>query len=239
MNTLEILVVDDDHDFAESLAEVLEHKGHRVTIANSGEEAIEIFKNHEFELIFMDVKLPGMNGVESLLAIRAIQPTARCYMMAAYSIEQLLQQAVKNGALGILDKPLNLPQLFDLLEKIKSNGLVLVVDDDQDFSETLKESLASGGYKAELAANAEQAFALANINTFDVLLLDLRLPVLNGVEIYLELLKRGHQIPTIIVTAYLDDESAQVATLADKNVLLHITKPFEMDRLLSMIDEIN
>ena len=58
-------------------------------------------------------------------------------------------------------------------------------------------------------------------------------------EIYLELLKRGHQISTIIVTAYLDDESAQVAKLADKNVLLHITKPFQMDRLLSMIANIN
>ena len=239
MNTLEILVVDDDHDFAESLAEVLEDKGHSVATANSGEEAIEIFKKHEFELIFMDVKLPGMNGVESFLAIRAIQPAARCYMMTAYSIEQLLQQAVKNGALGILDKPLNLPQLFDLLEKVKSNGLVLVVDDDQDFSETLKESLASGGYKAVLAANAEQAFSMANNYTFDVLLLDLRLPILNGLEIYLELLKRGHQIPTIIVTAYLGVETDQVAKLADKNVLHHITKPFEMERLLSMIAEIN
>ena len=76
MNSLQILVVDDDYDFAESLAEVLEDRGHVITIANSGEEAIEVFNNDKFDLIFMDVKLPGMNGVESFLAIRAAHPTA-------------------------------------------------------------------------------------------------------------------------------------------------------------------
>ncbi len=238
MNSLQILVVDDDYDFAESLAEVLEDRGHAITIANSGEEAIEVFNNDKFDLIFMDVKLPGMNGVESFLAIRAAHPTARCYMMTAYSIEQLLQQAVKNGALGILAKPLILPELFLLLEKILPNGLILVVDDDNDFSETLKESLAMAGYNALLAANAKQAFDMNNRHDFDVLLLDLRLPILNGMEIYLELIKQGQLIPTIIVSAYLGDEPDQIVKLTEKNVLHHISKPFEMEKLLTMISEI-
>ncbi|MGH7093684.1 MAG: response regulator, partial [Stellaceae bacterium] len=58
-----VLIVDDDVDHAESLADVLEMRGHPVELAHSGEEAIECFKAAEFDLVLLDVKLPGINGV--------------------------------------------------------------------------------------------------------------------------------------------------------------------------------
>ena len=69
MKKLHILIVEDDQDFAESMADILESQGHVVQLAVSGEEAISIFQKQDFDVAFMDVKLPGKNGVESFLEI--------------------------------------------------------------------------------------------------------------------------------------------------------------------------
>ena len=67
---IRVFIVDDDVDFAESLALVLEENNCEVKLASSGEEAINTFKKLEFDITFMDVKMPGKNGVESFLEIR-------------------------------------------------------------------------------------------------------------------------------------------------------------------------
>ena len=67
MNKLNILVVDDDQDFSESLTMVLESRGYAVEVAHTGEEAIRKFQDTNFDIAFMDVKLPGKDGVESFM----------------------------------------------------------------------------------------------------------------------------------------------------------------------------
>jgi CheY-like chemotaxis protein len=95
---LNILVVDDDEDNAMSLGEVFELEGHRVRTVFSGQDAIDACINSQFDLAFIDVMMPGKNGVESFLEIRRVRPQARVYMMTGYSVEELLQQAVRQGA---------------------------------------------------------------------------------------------------------------------------------------------
>ena len=62
---LRIFVVDDHKDIADGLADVLRMKGHEVEVAYNGQQAIRIFREKEFDISFMDVMMPGMNGVES------------------------------------------------------------------------------------------------------------------------------------------------------------------------------
>ena len=92
--SLRILVVDDDADNAYSLGELFELEGHSVQVALSGEDAIAAYLAADFDLAFMDVMMPGLNGVESFIEIRKMRPEARVYMMTGYSVEQLLQQAL-------------------------------------------------------------------------------------------------------------------------------------------------
>ena len=132
MNALRVFIVDDDQDFAESLALLLEGRGHQVELAFSGEEAIEKFGKQDFDITFMDVKLPGKSGTESFLEMRKFKPSARVIMMTGYSVEQLLEQAVEHGALGVLNKPIDVQHMLHMLERIKPDG-ILVVDDDADF----------------------------------------------------------------------------------------------------------
>jgi len=108
MKSLRVLIVDDNEDLAESLAMVLELRGYEAEVAHTGEEAIRTFRDNDFDIAFMDVKLPGNNGVESYMEIRKFKPDARMVMMTGYSMEQLLDKAMENGAWGVIHKPLDM-----------------------------------------------------------------------------------------------------------------------------------
>ncbi len=70
MRGLDILVVDDERDLASGIADMLEAEGHRAVLAGSGEAAIEVARERAFDMIFLDVKLPGMTGIDALRELR-------------------------------------------------------------------------------------------------------------------------------------------------------------------------
>jgi two-component system, NtrC family, response regulator HydG len=112
---LRILVVDDDKDNAQSLGELFEIEGHRATVVHSGHAAIEAFRTVDFDVSFMDVMMPGKNGVDSFLEIRNLKPGAKVYLMTGYSVEQLLRLAMENGAMGVMSKPLDPRKVLGVL----------------------------------------------------------------------------------------------------------------------------
>jgi two-component system, NtrC family, response regulator HydG len=112
------LIVDDDRDHGESIAEILETRGHAVEIAFTGEDAVDCFRARDFDIVLMDVKLPRMNGVEAFFACKAIRPSARVMMMTGYSVEQLVADALNDGALGVLYKPFAVARLFEVLDEL-------------------------------------------------------------------------------------------------------------------------
>lgn len=235
MRPLQIFIVDDNQDFAESLADILELDGHQVELAFDGETAVEKFREQSFDITFMDVKLPGMNGVESFFEIRKINPRARVIMMTGYSVEQLLNQAVEYGAVDILYKPLEMPKVFDLLERIQPDGIVLLTDDDQDFVDSLKDFLTDYDYVVLVAQTGQEAVDRILANHIDILILDLKLPVLSGLEVYLTLKKQHCVVPTIIVTAYAVEEADEIDKLCSMSVSGCFTKPFNPQDLLDAI----
>ncbi|MFH1194850.1 MAG: response regulator [bacterium] len=237
MKKLNILIVDDDRDFAESLAEVLELRGHDVDLVFDGEEAINKFLGKVYDITFMDVKLPGKNGVESYIEIRNIRPEAKVVMMTGYSVEQLLDQAVENGAWAILHKPLNMVTIFDMVDKIKPDG-ILIVDDDVDFVESIKSVLKTQGYNVYKAHNGQEAIQRVRENNIQFMILDLRLPILNGLEVYLELKKTGHKIPTIIATAFATEEKQMINDLQSLTITGILNKPFNPQTLLDLLSDL-
>ena len=232
MGTQRIFIVDDDRDFSESIAEVLEGHGYSVELAFGGEEAVRKFREQDFDITFMDVRMPGLNGVETFHEFRKIKPDTKVVMMTAYSVEQVLEEAIDNGALGVLRKPFDMEDMLSAVEKAKPAGVVLVVDDDPDFVNSTHVLLEGDGYKVLVARSGEEAIQQAQANNLDVIVLDLRLPVIHGVEVYLELKKRGIDAPTIIVTGFPDEESGNIDKLRSLSVTGCLTKPFAPEDLL-------
>jgi DNA-binding NtrC family response regulator len=112
-----ILIVDDNIALCKSMALVFRGKGYAVTYAHDGPEAIDKVKERPFDMIFMDIKMPGMDGVETFKRIGKIRPEAMVVMMTAYAVEDMVQEALKEGACGIMYKPLDLDEVFALLER--------------------------------------------------------------------------------------------------------------------------
>jgi len=150
-----IFIVDDDQDHAESVADVLMLHGYSVEVAFTGEEGVSRFRAEEFDIVLMDVRLPGMNGVETFFELKKIRPQARVLMMTGFSVEQLVAQAVENGALGVLHKPFAIADLLETLERVKPRGMVLVADDDPDFAASIEPILFRNGYVVEIACDGD------------------------------------------------------------------------------------
>ncbi len=237
MKPLDILIVDDNKDFAESMADVLELDGHNITVAFSGEDAEVQFKKQNFDVTFMDVKLPGKSGVESFLAIRKQKPGAKVVMMTGYSVKNLLDQAVKNGAWDILHKPLKMEEVVKMLAKVKPDG-ILIADNDPDFIDSIRQILVHNGYNVFVAHNGKEAIEKMKSNGIDVLILDLRMPVLNGLDTYMELKEMDKAVPTIIVTAFAGEETETLNKLRSLSITGVLNKPFHPKDLLSALEEL-
>lgn len=232
---MRILVVDDNRDFAETMADLLELHGYESEVAFSGEEAIECFKKTKYDLAFMDVKLPGKNGVESFMEIKKLVPDCRVVMMTGYSVEQLLRQAIEHGALEILYKPFDTTKIMEIVNKVKPDGIILVVDDDPLFSESVKNLLEENKYQVFLAKNGEEALEKVKNESIELIILDLRLPVMNGLEVYMEMKKIGYSKPTLIITGYAIEEEDTIKQLENMKVSGVLTKPFNPESLLGDI----
>ena len=107
-----VMIVDDYRDLAESLAELIEMHGHKVAIASNGKEALERAREQAFDVTFMDVRMPVMNGVDSFLEIRKLRPDAKVVMMTGFK-EEIVGKALDAGAMGLLNKPFGVEALLD------------------------------------------------------------------------------------------------------------------------------
>jgi two-component system, NtrC family, response regulator HydG len=115
--TVRIMIVDDDQDLAESLADLLQVHGFDVDIAKDGQDALEHARTQDFDITLMDVRMPVMNGVDSFLAIRKIKPQARIVMMTGFK-EPILAKATAAGAEGPLQKPFSPEDMLHVVEKV-------------------------------------------------------------------------------------------------------------------------
>src|SRR5688572_5685786 len=107
------LVVDDDRMLARTLAEILELEGWSVTQANSGTEAVNLAARQTFDVVLMDVKMPGMDGVDAFKAMKATHPEIRVILMTAYTGEDRIGEARREGVLRVLSKPVDVNKLVN------------------------------------------------------------------------------------------------------------------------------
>ncbi len=234
--TMRVFIIDDDRDHAESVADVLGMRGFETELAFSGEAGLARFRESSFDIVFMDVKLPGMNGVETFFEFRKLKPDVKVMLMTGFSLEQLVAQAVENGALGVLRKPFEIKELLDVLEQVKPRGMVLVADDDPEFAASLEPVLTQHGYRVRIAKSGEEALVLASHDTLNCLILDVRMPVLSGIEVYLRLKDAGRAVPTIFITGFPADRNLALARLShplEQDILM---KPFDPGELLAALD---
>ncbi len=236
---LRILVVDDDKDHADSLADLFTLEGHTVSVAYSAQQAIDCYIKSDFDVAFIDVVMPGMNGVESFLEIRRLRPDAKIFMMTGYSVEELLRQAVDNGALGVIPKPFDPDAIMARLEEINTAGIVIVAEDDPEFASALSKNNSGKGKVCAHVTDPAAAVKNGDNQYFDVMVLDLKSSsLINGLDVYTSLRTQGKAVPTVMITACPPDFEGSLETFRDFTSTGILNKPFEPCELIGRLYQI-
>ena len=111
-----ILLVEDDRDFSESLKLLLQIKGFEISLASSGEEALDLFAGSDYCCVLMDIKLPGISGVETLEKILEQAPQTRILLMTGCERgSEEVASANMAGASAVLYKPFRINELLDYI----------------------------------------------------------------------------------------------------------------------------
>jgi CheY-like chemotaxis protein len=110
-----VLVVDDEPGMRETLRDILEDAGYDVESASDGPTAIESLRHRRADVIVMDVRMPGPDGVAVFESIGA--PPPQVILMTAYALDERLRRAMDGGAFAVIHKPLPAPYLLDLVEQ--------------------------------------------------------------------------------------------------------------------------
>ena len=100
-----ILVVDDEETIRALFEETLEELGHRVAAVGNGSEALELAKRTDFDLVFVDLKMPGMDGAEFLRQLKLIRPEAMVTIITGYPGSDIMVRALAQGPFGVMNKP--------------------------------------------------------------------------------------------------------------------------------------
>ena len=115
---INVLLVDDEKDFVESLAERLQIRDYKVTTtAFSGDEAIKLVENNEFDVIVLDVQMPGKSGIETLKEIKNIEQLSQVIMLTGHATVKSAIEGMKNGAYDYLMKPMDTDDLIGMINK--------------------------------------------------------------------------------------------------------------------------
>ena len=257
-----VLVVDDNPTSREILHDQINGFGFRASEAASGGEALDELKNaadDPYQLVLMDWNMPGMDGMETVRRIKresALDPRPQIIMVSAYGRESLLQQSEQLGVDGYLVKPVSNSSMFDAVMKAFGKELagspqsrhaapelpghvigahLLVVEDNEINQQVAQEILEAAGVDVTIANHGQEALDILDNQRFDGILMDMQMPVMDGLTATIELRKQQQfkDLPIIAMTANamaVDRERCLQAGMND-----HVAKPIDVKELFETL----
>ncbi len=180
---IKVLVVDDHHGMLHTLTDILKDEDYQVAAAESGIAAIDLCQQNEFDVILMDVKMPGLNGVETLRRIKDYITNTRVIMMSAYSVDELKQESIQAGAIAFLQKPIDIGAVIKIIEQVKQPLILLASEDESEMS-TLMRYLNQHNYRAYATQDIEELISLTRQIHFSIIITDTRIVSKDGTDIH-------------------------------------------------------
>jgi CheY-like chemotaxis protein len=233
-DAVKILVVDDQSGMRLTLKGILVKRGYQVTVAEDGYQALEEAKKTKFSIIFMDIKMPGMSGVETYLKLKEFNSDVTVIMMTAFALEDDIKLAVREGAYAVLHKPFDMEKMFAMIsESLDKRPLILVVDDSDLDRHMLQQVLVGKGYKVSTVATGEECVREIVSNRFQVIFLDLTLPGMNGIETLKQVKEMRPDTVVIMVTGRTEKELLEQAMNGGSYACLR--KPFDVNMLVDVL----
>ncbi|MBN2280543.1 MAG: response regulator [Candidatus Marinimicrobia bacterium] len=257
-----ILIVDDSKTVLALLENFLVKQGYEVVIANNGKEAFDLIRKRPIPVVFTDIKMPEMNGIELIEKIKETYPMIRVIMGTGYVDFKYGLSAFTNGAEDILFKPYDLAKLkaiversFDFLDqwemrlkelqelKKDTEGVlggqetILYVDDDEKVKSFAKFALEKVGYNFINAANGLEA--LGNIESakdIHLIITSVKLSDMNGKDIVKTFLNANPAIKVLYIVSYKEEQIFEDDVLHESDDYIYF--PFTQKLLYKAVREV-
>lgn len=228
-----IMVVDDDPGMRLVLEGIIDEEGFDVVGAADGYQAIDLAKETPFDLVFMDIKMPGINGVEAYREIKKVSPKSVVVMITGFALDELIEEALKEGAYAIIYKPFEVGQILAIVNKVAGTTIVLLVDDKATDREMVRAILEDSGYQVNEASDGLEAIAMAAEKHYSVILMDIKMPGMDGFTAAEKIHQFDPEAKAIFISGYTMEES--VIESLRKGAFAALAKPVDPDELLELI----
>jgi DNA-binding NtrC family response regulator len=228
---LRVLLVDDEQDFTESLSERLQLRDVEADVAHDGEQALEVVQAGAPDVMVLDLRMPGIDGLEVLRQVKKSHPKVEVVILTGHGTDKDEEEALRLGASAYLRKPVDVDQLVKTLqhERLK----VLLVDDEQEFVDSLSERLELRNLETEVAKNGEEALAAVKADVPDVMVLDLRMPGIDGIEVLRRVRKSHPEVAVVVLTGHGTDKDEKEAIKLGASA--YLKKPVDVDQLVNVL----
>lgn len=233
-----VLIVDDEPNMRVTLGDILREEDYEVDTAENGAQAVEMCLKRAYDVILMDVRMPGISGVEAFREIRREQVGARIILMTAYSVNELKREALEEGAVAFLSKPLDVESVLKLISEVK-NTAILVVEDDESTASSLHDTLKKEGYRVRVTPSPHDALELVEQIRFDIIFIDAKLPAMNGLELYLAIKELTPTATAIMMTGNEREFEAIAKEAVRRTAYTVLKKPLDLDDVLGLLERIS
>jgi CheY-like chemotaxis protein len=251
---IKILVIDDDRMNCELIQSVFTRHGYQVLSATSGVEGLTLFRQQTPRVTILDLRMPEMDGLTVLKEIRAHDPQAPVIILGGGATEEQENQARGLRVTDFIRKGLSLEVLVECVNRmvqlpVKSvsalSGMagsaavadtgetILVVDDEPLVRDLLVQFLSLRGYRTLGVKNGPEALSMVEQSPPDLILLDLLMPGMDGVEVLRQLRQRKYRGGVIIISASHDEDRLDEAWVMGPQEI--IWKPIDLEQLLMAI----
>ena len=127
-----VLLIDDEQQFLKVLEERLETRGLKVNTATSGEDALTLVDDRNFDAIVLDLAMPGIDGIETLRLLKEKNPDLEIIMLTGHATVQKGIEAMKLGAEDFLEKPVDLSILLERISEAKNKRILILEKKSQE-----------------------------------------------------------------------------------------------------------
>jgi len=246
MEDCKVLIMEDDEAARNMLARVIKKEGFMVLTAENGRIGLDVFKKESPLIVVSDLKMPEMSGLEALKEMKKISSRVQFILMTAFGEVDTAIEALREGALDYIKKPIDLDVLTLAIgrakEKIENEDKlyeffpqILLAEDDQMARERLANILKKESWKVIPVADGEEALKMFQQEKIDILLTDIKMPKLDGLEALHEMRKITQDFEAIIMTGYGDEASAIKAM--HEGAMNFLKKPIDLDNLSVLIEK--
>ncbi len=230
-----VLVVDDEQDICENLRDILSDLGYRVDTAQDGPSALELVRDNYYDVALLDLRMPGMDGLELYRRIKQLRADTVAMIVTAYATDEITQAAIEAGAWKVVAKPVDLKYLMHFIDEALGQPIVLVIDDDDELCLSLWDVLREQGYRVSLASDAPQAASRLREQAYQVVLIDMKLPQTDGAEMFHLVRQTNPEARTVLITGHRGDVERKIHEVVQAGADAVCYKPFNVDQLLQTI----